>query len=94
MMAVEDGVDLDFDETETAQIRYVLRKVMMQGGAQQFLHRHGILDDALWERYLAWARAFIRSPHGVDWWAQDQHNAIYPREFVNLLNASPTSESS
>ncbi len=59
---------------------------MFHIAGQQFLHRRGIFDDDVREQQVAWARNFLATPAGSEWWVHDQQVAAYPRDFVKLLN--------
>ncbi len=86
--ALEDGDFSGTDAPTTARLRYVFRSVFMHWAAQQFLHRQGILDDDLWAQSLRYARGFVATPFGAEWWEKDQHVGTYPPDFVKLVNES------
>ncbi len=78
----EENLDAD----EKARLHYCLRTAFQHMAAQQFLHRRGLLEDSLWERYITFARAITSTGYGAEWWAADSVRAPYPPEFVRTLN--------
>ena len=77
----EDGLDAD----ERARLHYCLRTAFQHMAAQQFLHRRGLLEDSLWEKYIAFARAITSTGFGAEWWARDMVRAPYPPDFVRTM---------
>jgi hypothetical protein len=81
---LEVGEAIDMDEGTQARLSYLLRSAFQYMAAQQFLHRRGLFDDAMWNRYLDYARRIVSTPAG-DWWTEEKQRAPYSPEFVAAL---------
>ena len=82
----------DFSESQRSRIGIAFRALFQKLEGQYFLHKHGYLDSALWEKRRVWARGLIDLPFYRHWWELEKEQRIYSDGFVAAVESAESIE--